>query len=155
MRLLLALLLLLPLAANDQSDEDAVRAHVVQLFDAMRASDADGVRAHFHETSSLYSVSRNPAGDIVVTKADLDRFAESIGGEHPLLDERLGPIEVRLDGDLATAYMPYAFYIDDRFSHCGVNAFHIARTEAGWRTIHITDTRRAGDCDPSVAPAGD
>jgi hypothetical protein len=157
MRPLLLLLLLLPAGASEQgsADEDAVRAHVLQLFDAMRAYDADGVRGHFHETASLYSVSRNRADEVVVTVGDLVAFADAVGGEHPLFDEHLGPIEVRLDGDLATAYMPYAFFLGDRFSHCGVNAFHLVRAGPGWRTIHITDTRRTSDCHPSVAPAGD
>jgi hypothetical protein len=38
--------------------------------------------------------------------------------------------------------MNYAFYLDDQFSHCGVNAFQLVRMEAGWQIIQITDTRR-------------
>lgn len=152
MRILLPLLLLFPAGALAQEDEAAVRAHVAQLFDAMRDYDAEGVRTHFHETASLYSVSRDAAGAVRVATSSVEQFATAVGGEHPVYDERLGPIEVRIDADLATAYMPYAFYVGDRFSHCGVNAFHLVRTDDGWRTIHITDTRRADDCDPSIAP---
>ena len=62
-------------------------------------------------------------------------------------DERIGDIDVRIDGGLATAWMPYAFYLGDRFSHCGVNAFHLTLTSEGWKILHITDTRRTTDCD--------
>jgi ketosteroid isomerase-like protein len=151
----LVLLLIIPVAAVAQEDdEQAVRAHVEALFDAMRASDAEAVAAHFHsEPASLYSVGRTAEGDVRVQVADLEQFAASVGNAPAgLLDEHLGPIEVRVDGDLATAYMPYAFYLGERFSHCGVNAFHLVRTADGWRTIHITDTRRKTDCHPSIAP---
>jgi ketosteroid isomerase-like protein len=154
MRRLALALLLAPCAALAQpSDADAVRAHVEALFDAMRASDGEAVRDHFHPlTVSMYTVGRTPEGEVVVQVGDVGQFADVVGGEHPLFDERLGPVEVRVDGDFALAYMPYAFYLGERFSHCGVNAFHLARTPEGWRTIHITDTRRRTGCDPSIAP---
>ncbi len=142
--------------AFDSADtqETAVTHHVEALFDAMRASDADGVRRHFHpQTKSLYSLSTDADGSVRVTEGDIDGFAESVGrAEVGLLDEHLGPIEVFIDGPLATATMPYAFYLGDQFSHCGVNVFHLVLTDDGWRTLHITDTRRRSDCHHSIAP---
>jgi len=135
--------------------ESEVRAHIEALFNAMHQSDADAVRNHFHgSTATLYSVSEDDSGMAVVREEDINRFAVAVGdAQKGLLDERLGQIEVRIDGALATAFMPYAFYVGDRFSHCGVNSFHLVRTESGWRTIHITDTRRTTGCDPSIAPS--
>ena len=60
-------------------------------------------------------------------------------------DERIGDVEVHIDGGLATAWVPYAFYLGEEFSHCGANAVHLARTSEGWKIIHLTDTRRQ-DC---------
>lgn len=152
--ILFALLGLAAAAEAQTDDERAVRAHVEALFDAMRASDSVAVRQHFHpETASLYSVSRGRQGELRVHTFEIDEFAASVGhAPSGLLDEHLGEIEIRVDGDLATAWMPYAFYIGEDFSHCGFNSFHLVRTDAGWRTIHITDTRRPTDCDPSIAP---
>ncbi|MDX1532060.1 MAG: nuclear transport factor 2 family protein [Rhodothermales bacterium] len=151
---LLALFLLAPAAVRAQPPSDApeeeVRAAVVALFDAMRASDSSAVRAHFHPKAHLYSVTTTPAGERVVAESPIDRFVAVVGGEHPTFDERIGPIDVRVDGDLATAWMAYAFYLGGEFSHCGVNAFQLARTDDGWKAIHITDTRRTDRCDPSV-----
>jgi len=138
--------------AGSEAQADSVRAHVVDLFDAMRSADGDAVLGHFHERASLYSVSAGPDGLARVQVTDIERFAEAVGGDHPEYDERIGPVEVRMDGALATAYMPYAFYVGGEFSHCGVNAFHLVRTAEGWRTLHITDTRRRAECDPSVSP---
>lgn len=147
----LALFALLPVAASAQSEAAEVRAAVYRLFDGMRDGDSTAVRAHFHPNATLYSVFATPEGERRVAATPIDRFVEAVGTpREEVWDERVGEIEVRIDGDLATAWMPYAFYLGHTFSHCGVNAFHLARTEEGWRTIHITDTRRTDDCDPSV-----
>lgn len=146
------ILALAPLAASAQhADEEAVLATVVRLFDGMRAADSSAVRAAFHPIATLYSVGADRSGEPVVRATPVDRFIEAIGTPHEeVWDEHLGAAEIRLDGDLATVWVPYAFYLGEAFSHCGTNAFHLARTGGDWRIIHITDTRRTDACDPSV-----
>jgi hypothetical protein len=41
--------------------------------------------------------------------------------------------EVRIAGGLATVWLPYDFYLDGKWSHCGVDQFTFVRTAAGWR----------------------
>ena len=41
--------------------------------------------------------------------------------------------EVRLSGTLATVWLPYDFYLDGKWSHCGVDQFTFVRTAAGRR----------------------
>ena len=143
---------LAPLAAFAQHpDEEAVIATVAQLFDGMRAADSSAVRTALRPIATLCAVGADRAGAPVVRASPVDRFIEAIGTLHEeVWDERLGEAEVRLDGDLATVWVPYAFYLGDAFSHCGTNAFHLARTDGLWRIIHITDTRRTDACDPSI-----
>ena len=62
----------------------------------------------------------------------------------------VGDAEVRIDGDLATVWIPFAFYLGEDFSHCGINAVQLARLDARWQIIHIADTRRRTNCDPSI-----
>lgn len=63
-------------------------------------------------------------------------------------DERIWNLEIRVDGNFATAWMNYAFYLDDRFSHCGINSFQLFRGVDGWRIVQVTDTRRREGCQP-------
>jgi hypothetical protein len=150
-RFVLALVLLAAAPAVAQTS-DAVMAPITALFDGMRAADSSAVRAAFHPTASLFSVGTNEAGEAVLHETPIDRFVAAIAGEHPLYDERLGEAEVRIDGDLATVWVPYGFYVGGAFSHCGTNAFQLARLGGAWTVIHIADTRRKTDCDPAVAP---
>lgn len=151
MRLLLIALLALPCAATAQPTDADVMAPVHQLFGAMRAADSSAARAAFHPTATLYSVGAGHDGEVAVRTTPVERFIEAIGAPREAVwDERLGDAEVRTDGDLATVWVPYAFYLGEAFSHCGTNAFHLARTDGAWRILHVTDTRRRDGCDPSV-----
>ncbi len=41
--------------------------------------------------------------------------------------------EVRVSGPLAMVWFPYDFYLDGKWSHCGVDAFTLLKSEQGWR----------------------
>ena len=77
----------------------------------------------------------------------LEAFIRAVGTPHEAVwDERLRSEEVRIDGPLASVWTEYSFYAGADFSHCGVNAFQLARTADGWRIIALTDTRRRDGC---------
>ena len=123
-----------------------VEAAVGRLFDAMRRADGAAAAALFHPEARLQSVSLQ-SGQPVLRANPASGFIEAIGAPRSeVWDERIWDLEVRVDGNLASAWMRYAFYLDDRFSHCGVNAIHLFRAPAGWQIIHIADTRRAEGC---------
>jgi ketosteroid isomerase-like protein len=46
--------------------------------------------------------------------------------------------EVRVSGPLAVVWMPYDLYINDAWSHCGVDTFTMLRTpQGGWRIASL------------------
>jgi hypothetical protein len=63
-------------------------------------------------------------------------------------DERLRNPVVQVDGGLASVWAEYHFYVGTRFSHCGVDTFHLVRTTEGWKIIDLADTRRKDGCTP-------
>lgn len=130
----------------DPPDEDAVRAAITALFDGMRAADTTAIRAAFHPQGRLATAT--PEG---VQVGALGPFLEAVAGAPAgALDERLGPYTVEVDGPLAVAVTPYAFYAGGQFSHCGVNAFTFVRTDGAWQIWSITDTRRRDACPPGA-----
>lgn len=65
--------------------------------------------------------------------------------------------EVRVDGPMATVRLPYDFYEDGEWSHCGVDVFTLLRVEEGWRIATITYTvQQPPDCrrHPEGPPGG-
>ncbi len=144
------LLLAPPMAAQPATgDEAAVRAVIDRLFDGMRAGDSTVVRSTFAPSMRLMTVTRR-GGEVVVSETPADRFVAAVGAPHEAVwDERTWDVEVRVDGPLAVAWVPYAFYLGDELSHCGTNAFQLAKLGGTWKIVQITDTRRA-DCGAFV-----
>lgn len=137
-----------PAPAQDAAgavDEEEVVAVVVQLFDGMRAGDSAMVRRTFAPDARLVSTSIRD-GQPALQSVEIDRFVEAVGTPHEeVWDERLWNIEVRVDEALATVWTEYAFYLGERLSHCGVDAFQLFRSPDGWKIFQIADTRRSPD----------
>ena len=163
MRSIRALLLVLlaaaagasPLAAqSDAAAEQEVRQVVEKLFNGMRAGDSAAVRSTFHPQARLQTTAVRQ-GEPVIRTDSMDAFVRAVGTPRAeVWDERVSNLEIRTDGELATAWMDYAFYRGNTFSHCGVNALQFFRSKEGWKIIQIADTRRR-ECPriPGARPA--
>lgn len=151
MRLLLCLLfaavvMAIPSPLVSQEADAEVMASVRRLFDGMRAGDSTVVRAAFHPDAILMTTGQRD-GRPVLQKGSIDDFVRAVGTPHDQVwDERIRNPEVRVDQNLATAWMEYAFYLGDTLSHCGTNAFQLFRAVEGWKIIAVTDTRRRDGC---------
>ncbi len=135
-------------AAAQRADPElqAVLATTHRMFEGMRAGDSAAIRSVFHPGAALATVLNPPAGPELRVDT-LEAFIRAVGTPHDeVWDERVAGEEVRIDGALATVWSEYSFYAGARFSHCGVNAFQLARTAKGWQIIALTDTRRRDGC---------
>lgn len=126
-------------------DERAVVSAVQKLFDAMRAADTAAVRAAFHPDAKLF-VPGGTAGQPALRVSSVNDFVRSVGASATRLDERFRDPEVRIDGNLASVWTYYDFYRGQTFSHCGTDAFHLARDGAGWKILQIAYTTRQHGC---------
>ncbi len=127
-------------------DEQAVRATIDALFDGMRAGDSAAVRAVFHEDARLHTA-LGSSDSATVNSTPIDEFVAAVGQPHEKVwDERIWDVGIDVDGPLATAWVPYVFYLGEERSHCGVNAVQLVKHEDGWRILQLTDTRR-DECD--------
>lgn len=133
-----------PLAA--QADQREVLGVVRRLFDGMRARDTAKMRTQLHPDARLASFSTRD-GTVSVSIESPDKWLSSVAGSAGgMLDERITSAVVKVDGALASVWARYTFYLGDRLSHCGVDAFHLVRLPAGWRIIDLADTRRRENC---------
>jgi hypothetical protein len=46
--------------------------------------------------------------------------------------------DVRINGGVAVVWYPYDLYVNDAWSHCGVDVFTLIRTQTGWRIATMT-----------------
>lgn len=154
---LLFLCLLLPFAigiptglAKAQTNNSR-RAEVVQtiqkLFDGMRAGDSSMVSSVFDPNASMHTTFFDPEGNPQLRTGSLAGFLNAIGSpKDEIWDERILGYDVQIDQSMATVWTPYAFFRGENFSHCGVNAFQLYKSEEGWKIINIMDTRQREGC---------
>lgn len=135
------------IAAKAQSEEKAVRATIDRFFQGMYKSDTALISSALSPTAILQTVAKNKEGKLEVRNDDLQKFKASIAKPHEAAyDERIRFDMVKIDGELATAWTPYKFFVGDKFSHCGVNSFQLVKLDGEWKIQFIIDTRRKENC---------
>jgi hypothetical protein len=146
----LTLLLVLTICiqnVNAQNDEAAVKKVINQLFDGMRSTDTAMMRAAFTRQAILQSVGKSREGKTVIETEPLDSFFYFIAKPHKeIYDEQITFDFIKIDGDLATVWTPYKFYIGTKFSHCGVDSYQLVRENGNWKIQYLIDTRRRENC---------
>lgn len=135
------------MAVNAQTAEQEVQSVIETMFDGMRAGDSSMVASAFIRGAKMETVAKNREGNVVKSEGSLSNFLIQLGTPHEQIwDERISSYDIKIDGDLASAWTPYQFYVGDKFSHCGVNSFQLAKLEGNWKIIYIVDTRRRTEC---------
>ena len=135
-----------PSAPSRAADSAAVLAVVQRVFDAMRSRDSAALRTAFAPDARMMTPGmRN--GAPVVSVEPVDGFVRAVGQpSDSTWDERIYNPEVRIDGNLATVWTEYDFYFGSSFTHCGVDAFQLARFAEGWKIVNLADTRQRQGC---------
>jgi len=142
-----SLLVLISFSIQAQSVEEEVKAVIESLFDGMRQKNTDMIASAFDPKALMQTIVVSANGAETRSNAVQDFIARI--GQSPAetqLDERITDYQIKVDGDLASAWTPYQFYVNGEFSHCGVNSFQLVRMAEGWKIVYIIDTRRKGDC---------
>ena len=130
------------------TDEQQINAVIQQFFTGMHKTDTVMIRNSFTEDLTLATVIKDKSGKVHLRReGDLNGLVKSLSlkPEQPYTEE-IWNVVVQQDGDFAQAWCDYAFFIGKTFSHCGIDAFHLVRSESGWKIFHIADTRRKSDC---------
>jgi hypothetical protein len=130
-----------------QTAEDSVKSVINTMFSGMKNADGSLFKSVFADSAIMQTISRDKMGKTVVLTESLAEFTEVVNKlKKDSADERISFETIRIDGPLAIAWTPYNFYFNGKFSHCGVNSFHLVRLGGGWKIQYLIDTRRRQGC---------
>jgi hypothetical protein len=150
-KLLFFLILTSCLSSSLYSQHDTVRikSTILQMFEGMTTFDSSLVSQTLADGCYLKSIITTKSGEINVVDEPVSAFLNVIGTKKPGLkfDERIQSFKILIDGAMAIAWTPYLFYLNDTFSHCGVNVFTLVKRSDEWKILGITDTRKKSGCD--------
>ncbi|WP_420316241.1 nuclear transport factor 2 family protein [Ekhidna sp.] len=131
-----------------QNEKDEVMKVINQVFEAMRTNDSTLLKKSFVAEPNTFTAFVDKDGISKLVSGDFQRFKNAVGqAKEQVWNEPIWNEKVEIDGNLASVWVDYAFYVDDQFSHCGVDAFHLIKRDDGWKIFHLVDTRRKENCE--------
>ena len=135
-------------ALRAQNGEAAVEAAIMQVFEGMHTANPEMVRAVF-ALDARFTVISTRNGPAVIAAQTVDGWIDAIGDSEGRWDEQVYDLDIDVDGDMASAWVPYTFYFDGVVRHCGINSIELLRDADGWKVTQLSDTRRTENCpDP-------
>jgi hypothetical protein len=134
--------------AAKESETPAVLAAVQKFFDTMASRDVEGARTVLMSEGRLFSV-REQNGQAVTRASSIQDYLEGLAKRPQAYRERMWNPEVRVHGPIASVWTPYDFWVDGKFSHCGVDAFDLVKTSDGWKISGGIYTVERTGCAPS------
>ena len=136
------------ISSQAQSDHDTIREVINRIFNGMEKGDSAKLHSAFADQVTMATVLRDKSNAAVIKReTSIADFLKAVGTPHPeVWYEEIWNLKIQVDGDFAQAWCDYAFYVGNKFSHCGVDAFHLHKGKDGWKIFHLADTRRKENC---------
>lgn len=152
--LLVLLSLLLVGEANADGDErSAILALMDQAFAAVGSGNPDDARAtQLPEGTSLSFRPRSGGtpGELEMRISTNEALiASGSGDDHKYFEQWIGDPTVIIRGPVAVVWGEYEFWIDDEFSHCGIDSVQLAKVDGNWKIANWMWTVEKEDCRPS------
>lgn len=143
----------IPRVAAAQTDREVVLQTIDAFLGAMRKKDTTTMAQHTDTLTRMTLLRPGPNGTRVFLLRASDFFRAVADPTQPAVDEPIRNPIVQVDGDLASVWAEYQVRRDGRVTHCGFDAFHLARLGGKWKILNISDTFRQTGCgDPWPTP---
>lgn len=135
------LILIFSSSVNAQNQE--VQKTIETFFEAFHAKDTVKLKSICSDKIILQSIQENAKGGKLSDEV-ASEFYKSIASipANFNFQEKILSYSIQVDGTMAHAWTPYEFYINDKLSHKGVNAFTLFKENDVWKIIYVIDTRR-------------
>jgi len=129
-----------------QTEEKEVLTVVNNFFDALEKQDTAAFRKVSLKESVYYSI-RDVENSVRITTQVPAKFAFK---PDQIITERMKDtgVVVNIDQRIASVWAPYDLWINQVYSHCGVDVFTLIKTEDGWKISSISYTVIKEGCNP-------
>ncbi|MFD2943111.1 nuclear transport factor 2 family protein [Flavobacterium notoginsengisoli] len=134
--------LFLGLASKAQKQE--VQKSIEIFFEGFHQRDSIKMKTVCADKMVLQSISENSVTGNKLTNESPEEFYKAIASIPVKMkfQEKILSCNIQIDGRMAHVWAPYQFYINDKQSHSGVNAFTLFKDKDSWKIIYLIDTRK-------------
>nr|WP_299068703.1 nuclear transport factor 2 family protein [uncultured Allomuricauda sp.] len=154
MKYLALSLLLLVFKVNAQGpnppeeDKFAVKQVIEAFFDGFHKQDSIAMSSLVTDDVVLQTTARNKKGETLFKTEKFEKLITSITSipDSIAFEEKLTSWSIQVDRTMANAWVGYEFWINEKFSHCGINSFQLINFDGEWKIIYLIDTRGKAGC---------
>ncbi len=134
--------LLTGLVVNAQKSE--VQKTIESFFVGFHQKDSIKMKAVCSDNIILQSINESAVKGNKLNNENSKDFYKSLTSipSNIKFQEKILSYSIQIDGAMAHAWTPYEFYMNDKLSHSGVNAFTLFKENDSWKIIYVIDTRR-------------
>lgn len=129
---------------NSFAQKQEVQKTIELFFEGFHQKDSIKIKSVCSDKMILQSISENASKGNKLSDETPKEFYKSISSIPPSIkfQEKILNYNIQFDGAMAHVWTPYEFYINEKLSHSGVNAFTLYKEKDSWKIIYLIDTRR-------------
>lgn len=129
-------------------DKQAVKDVVETFFDGFHKQDSMIIKSTLANDVVLQTTARNKQGKTLFKTEKIEKLITSITSipDSISFEEKLTSFSIQVDRTMANAWVGYEFWLNDKFSHCGINSFQLINFDGEWKIIYLIDTRGKAGC---------
>lgn len=149
---IIGLLFITQMTFSQDAEKDAVKKVVESFFEAFHNQDSVAMKSFVADNVLLQTTGRNKEGKTQFRSQSIERLYESIVSipDSVVFEEKLTSWSIQVDRTMANAWVGYEFWLNEKFSHCGINSFQMINFDGEWKIIYLIDTRGRADCKASA-----
>lgn len=131
-------------AQTGKEEKDVLRV-VQNFFDALEKQDTAAFRQMFLKDAHNFSIRESK--DTMIVRSQ--RSTSFKFDPRRIIKERMrsASTQVQIHKGIAMVWAPYDLWVDEKFSHCGVDVFTLVKSNAGWKIASIAYTMETEDCE--------
>ena len=137
------------ISVNAQMDEKMLVQKTVEgFFEAFHKQDSIAMKSFMANNVVLQTTGRNKQGKTQFRTTPIEKLYESIVSipDSIQFEEKLTSWSIQVDRTMANAWVGYEFWLNGKFSHCGINSFQMVNFDGDWKIIYLIDTRGRAGC---------
>lgn len=147
--LIFILFMFVSTTAQNKSEAVAIKEVITTFFKGLHKGDSAMIHKTLHKNVKIQTTSTDAKGNKTIQTDSKNRLLTAVANKNPeaVYFEKLLSITVHIDGNLASIWTPYEFYLNGNFSHCGANSFQLFNNNGLWQIIYLVDMRRRTNCN--------
>lgn len=127
------------------TDEEKIKNVINQFFESLETRDTLLMKQTTMDEAQKWRRRNNNEPITIDMRFSKDDYQGMT--TNPKIKETALSFKIVVHDGIAVAWVPYKLWLEDKFSHCGIDVFTLFEMDGIWKIISIAYTVEKEDCD--------